>query len=123
VRGWAADDVEGFYSRYARARDVGVDAIVEECFDIADDGRNDWMEREDPENPGWLFNGEHFARSRLRIDTRKWYGSKMAPKRYGERLALTDADGKPLQVAPIILAVLPDDETEDEDYTNPIGEG
>ena len=33
--------------------------------------------------------------ARLRVDTRKWYLSKLAPKRYGDRaqVALTDAEG------------------------------
>ena len=39
------------------------------------------------------------ARSRLRVDTRKWYLSKVLPKVYGEKLELTGSDGGPMQVA------------------------
>ncbi len=60
--------------------------MAEEILAIADDGRNDWMEINDPENPGWRFNGEHVNRSRLRIDTRKWLLAKLMPRRYGERV-------------------------------------
>lgn len=99
VRRWYVDDVEGFAPQYARARDIALDLMAEDVLDIADDGKNDWMERNDPENPGWLINGEHQARSRLRVDSRKWYLSKLAPKRYGDRLALEHGgvDGKPLE--------------------------
>lgn len=34
-------------------------------------------------------------RSRLRVDTRKWYLSKVLPKKFGEKLDLT-SDGKVL---------------------------
>src|SRR3990172_7086066 len=55
-------------------------------MDISDDGTNDWMASNDPENPGYRVNGEHIARSRLRVDTRKWIASKLKPKKYGEKL-------------------------------------
>ena len=32
--------------------------------------------------------GDAIDRSRLHVDTLKWYLSKLAPKRYGERLAV-----------------------------------
>lgn len=76
--------------RYAKAKEDGCDALFEELMDIADDGSNDWMETNDPDNPGWRFNGEHYQRSRLRVDTRKWALSKLKPKRYGERIELVN---------------------------------
>ena len=79
-----------FFAQYARARDLGLDAIADELFDIADDGQNDWMERHGEGNEGYTVNGEHVSRSRLRVDTRKWYLSKLAPKRYGEKLEVTE---------------------------------
>ena len=30
-----------------------------------------------------IYNGEFIARSRLRVDTRKWLASKLVPKIYG----------------------------------------
>ena len=84
------EDREGFFAQYARARDVGLDAMADELFDIADDGTNDWMERDGEGNPGYAVNGENVSRSRLRVDTRKWYLSKLAPKRYGEKLEVTE---------------------------------
>ena len=43
---------------------------------------------------------EHIARSRLRVDSRKWMLSKMIPKIYGDRLVteLTGKDGGPVEI-------------------------
>lgn len=81
---WLAQDLQGFRDQYARAREVQADVLADETQDIADDGRNDWMERNGQDSPGWQLNGEHVQRSRLRIDQRKWHASKLAPKRFGE---------------------------------------
>jgi hypothetical protein len=96
IRQWVTDDRDGFAERYLRARDAGLDAVADEIVEISDDARNDWMEREDPENPGYALNGEHISRSRLRVDSRKWYLSKMAPKRYGDQLRLQGDPDAPL---------------------------
>ena len=98
VRQWALDDREGFYAQYTRSRDIGLDVLADETLEISDDGRNDWVAKADPENPGYQYNGEAVGRSRLRVDTRKWYLSKLAPKRYGEKFAaeVTGKDGAPL---------------------------
>ena len=98
VRLWALDDREGFAAQYARAREVQFLAIADELLEIADDGRNDWMQRTGNDG-GWDLNGEHIQRSRVRIDTRKWMLSKMLPKVYGDKteVAVTGANGGPLQ--------------------------
>jgi hypothetical protein len=88
---------EGFQEQYARAREAQADAIMEDILDIADDGTNDWMERqnENGDSAGWSLNGEHVQRSKLRVDARKWMAGKLAPKKYGEKSAveLTGKDG------------------------------
>lgn len=77
-----------FLEQYTRAKEESADALIEESLDIADDGTNDWMERNNAEGEciGWQLNGEHVQRSRLRIETRKWMASKLKPKKYGERV-------------------------------------
>ena len=85
VRAWAVEDREGFSAQYARAREIGYHAMADELMDIADDGRNDWMERRGEEDAGWQANGEHIQRSRLRVDARKWMLSKVLPKIYGDK--------------------------------------
>ncbi len=72
---------------YTHARDAQADALFDETLEIADDGRNDWMERhnEEGEAIGWRENGEAIRRSQLRIDTRKWIAAKLRPKKYGDK--------------------------------------
>ena len=75
-----------FSDQYAKAKQESADAMFEEILDIADDGSNDWIENNDPDNPGYRTNGENIQRSRLRVDTRKWAMSKMKPKKYGDKI-------------------------------------
>lgn len=83
VYDWLARE-PSFAEQYARAREKQADAIFNECLDIADDARNDWMEK----NGGQVPDNEAVQRSRLRIDTRKWMAGKLRPKVYGEKLDL-----------------------------------
>lgn len=93
VRLWALDDREGFAAQYARAREIGYFAMADECVEIADDGRNDWQVRQDEEGGvAYQLNGEHVARSRLRLDTRKWLLAKALPKVFGDKLAIGGDD-------------------------------
>lgn len=91
---WAASDREGFSDRYAKAVEARALHWADEILDIADDSRNDWMEREDPDNPGFNLMGENIQRARLRVDTRKWLLSKMLPQ-YADKQKLdhTSSDG------------------------------
>ena len=95
-------DVVKLYQEALRAR---ADVFVEDMLDIADDASNDWMERNDPNNRGWLANHDNINRSRLRVDTRKWIAARMFPKKYGDRLAVTGHEDAP----PVMLAHLPAD--------------
>lgn len=88
VRGWVVDDLHGFSERSARAHAVGRESLAEECLDIADNAANDYMGRNDPDNPGWQFNGDHVQRSKLRIDTRLRLLGKWDPKKWGDKLDL-----------------------------------
>jgi terminase small subunit-like protein len=65
----------------------------DDLLEIADDGRNDWVEKRNAagEVIGWTVNGEHIQRSRARLETRKWLMSKRAPKRYGDKIEQTIA--------------------------------
>lgn len=84
---WLAGDKK-LSDQYARAREEQADFIFDEVLEIADDARNDWMERRGEEDAGWVANGEHIQRSRLRIDARKWMAGKLRPKVYGDKLEL-----------------------------------
>lgn len=80
---WVVDDREGFAAKYARARDIGIDSMADETIAISDDGSNDTY----LDDAGIVrTNSDVVQRSKLRVDTRKWYLSKIAPNRYGDRL-------------------------------------
>ena len=101
VRHWAVEDRDGFFAQYAKAREIGYHAMADETLEIADDGRNDWMQRDNGEEDGsYTLNGEHVQRSRLRVDTRKWLLSKALPKIYGDKVTqeVTGPEGGPVQL-------------------------
>lgn len=68
---------------YAQARQLGLDAWSEQITDIADECESDLLN--DAEGRP-VSNPAAVHRARLRIDTRKWLMSKLAPKRYGDQL-------------------------------------
>lgn len=107
LRGSTGDTPElaAFSDQYARAREWQADSHADEIQDIADDGRNDFMEVHGSEGElkGYLVNGEAIQRSKLRVDTRKWIASKLKPKKYGEKLDLTTGN-KPITNDPVDIA-------------------
>lgn len=79
--------------QFARARDLGFDAIAEECKEIADDGSQDYVQIDDGEgSPRLAFNAEHVQRSKLRVDTRLKLLAKWST-RYADRQMVVGADG------------------------------
>lgn len=58
-----------FAMAYALACRDRLDSMAEDCIAIADDSKSDEL-----------------SKARLRIDTRKWFLGKAAPKKYGEML-------------------------------------
>jgi len=88
---------EAFRDQYAHAREAQADAMLEDILEIADDGTNDSYTDEEG---NVRTNQDVIARSRLRVDARKWAMSKMAPKKYGEKLDLNHSGSVNLQ--PII---------------------
>lgn len=97
VRKWVREDPDGFGTHYARARELGYEALADEILDIADDNNSDTRKTEDGHE---MPDHEWMARARLRVDTRKWLLSKMLPKVFGDKLDVT-SDGKEL-AAPIV---------------------
>jgi hypothetical protein len=96
---WLAAD-ENFAARYTRAREMQAENLADQMLEIADDGSNDWMEKKDKdgENVGWALNGEAVARSKLRLEQRRWWAEKLRPKVYGTKVAVGGAaDMAPIQ--------------------------
>jgi hypothetical protein len=88
---WVAKDPT-IRDRYDIAISMRADHMAEEILDIADDGRNDTYTDDEGE-----VRTDHdvIARSRLRVDARKWLASKMAPKKYGDKVAIGGSDDMP----------------------------
>ena len=83
-RRWCRQN-EPMMTQYTRACEERAHTWAEEFMEVADDGSNDWMESNDPENPGWRENGEAIRRSALRIDARKWMMARILPKQFGDK--------------------------------------
>jgi hypothetical protein len=75
--------------------------MFDELNEIADDGSNDYMEKERQDGSSFtVVDSEHIQRSRLRVDTRKWYLSKVLPKKFGDKVDVT-TNGKDIPAIPI----------------------
>jgi hypothetical protein len=86
------DSDEQFVKQYARAKEEGHDFLAEQILEIADASENDIRTREDGST---YIDNEAVQRSRLRVDARKWYLSKLAPKKYGEKVTTELQGGDP----------------------------
>lgn len=92
---WLLEDKhEGLRDKYARAREEQADFYAEQIIEIADEEcttikHGDGDEAKEVEV---AFDSAAVARNRLRVDARKWYASKVAPKKYGDKLAVGQAD-------------------------------
>lgn len=97
---WLLDeDKKPFWEQYEKARNIQAELMFEELLEIADDGTNDYVEKERENGSTYtILDSEHVQRSRLRIDTRKWFLSKVLPKKFGEKLDMT-TNGKDLNIS------------------------
>jgi hypothetical protein len=86
---------------YAHAREDLIERIANEVMELADsdvpvigEGKKDW---------------QAIQKHKLQVDTRKWLLSKLAPKKYGDRLELAGDKENPLQVQTIDASKLSTD--------------
>lgn len=82
--------------QYARAREAQADKFADEIIQISDDGTRDtYLDADGNERT----DQDVIARSRLRVDSRKWLASKMAPKKYGDKVVNehTGRNGGPIE--------------------------
>lgn len=101
-----------FSDKYARAKELQAELLVDEMIDIADDGRNDTYQ----DDEGFVkVDHDVIQRSKLRVDTRKWIASKLLPKKYGEKITAehTGEDGNPIEHRSYI-AIIPAESTIEE---------
>lgn len=85
--GWVGEDAE-LANNYARAREDLIERIANEVIELSDvdvgmqpDGKKDWAA---------------VQKQKLQVDTRKWLLSKLAPRKYGEKLEVSGDPENPL---------------------------
>lgn len=98
VFSWIRADSE-FSDRYARARELQAEWYLDQIIEIADDCTDD-VEKIASSNGELKEVIKHSAiqRAKLQIDARKWTMSKLAPKKYGNKVELTGDPDRPLQM-------------------------
>lgn len=110
VMRWLQEDHHtGFRDNYARAREAQADFYAEEIIGIADEECT-YVKHGDGDEARKVevaFDSAAVARNRLRVDARKWYASKVAPKKYGEKIAVGGAEDLP----PVLTRTMTDAET------------
>lgn len=79
---WLAKHQE-FSEQYARACEIRAFVFAEEIVAISDDGSNDTYV---DDNGNERTDQDVIARSKLRVDTRKWLMARMSPKKYGDKI-------------------------------------
>lgn len=85
---------ESLGHRYARARAAQAQVMADEITAIADTPEPGIVITEKSDGSVETKRSDMIEHRRLRIDARKWLASKLLPKTYGERLALTDPSGE-----------------------------
>lgn len=91
VMRWMADDA-AFATKYARARVIQADFLEEEMSEIEDETLRGSL---DP------------AAARVVLASKQWRAAKLAPKRYGEKLAIGGADDLPALQSQAIVTLDP----------------
>jgi hypothetical protein len=87
--GWVNEDAQ-LAERYAHAREDLIERMASEVLELSDsdvpelaDGRKDWAA---------------VQKHKLQVDTRKWLLSKLAPKKFGDKMTLAGDAENPLTV-------------------------
>lgn len=82
---------EDMAKAYAHAREDLVERMANEVMEISDadveympDGKKDWAA---------------IQKHKLQVDTRKWLLSKLAPKKYGDKVTLAGDEDSPVAIA------------------------
>ena len=111
---WISKDA-ALYEQYARARDIGFDAIADQTAEIADTpvyGEIHESGGDDERSFSKSQTYEMTQHRRLQIDTRKWLLARWCPKRYGDKSALevTGKDGEAIKTETTSVVSMSNDE-------------
>ena len=95
--GWVNVDPD-LADRYTRAREDLIERMAQEVLELSGsdvglqpDGKKDWAA---------------VQKHKLQVDTRKWLLSKLAPKKFGDKLELTGDPDRPLAIQKIERVVV-----------------
>jgi hypothetical protein len=84
---WVSED-ESLRDSYAHAREDLIERMAQEVLELSDsevpetgDGKKDW---------------QAIQKHKLQVDTRKWLLSKLAPKKYGDKIEVSGDPANPL---------------------------
>ncbi|NQW36877.1 MAG: terminase small subunit protein [Flavobacteriales bacterium] len=75
--------------QYARATEFRGDAIFEEMLNISDNIEEGETVKIFTDGKTEIVTGDMIQHRRLKVDTRKWYLSKLNPKKYGDKTDIT----------------------------------
>ena len=85
---WRWTQADPFFKlQYEEARDFQCDYLADEIISISDDASLDIKGEDKYGNT--IYDKDHILRSRLMVDSRKWFCAKVRPRRYGEKPEVT----------------------------------
>lgn len=81
-----------FEPHYARAKAEGIDALVEDTINIADEPP--------PSTDKGAVDTGAVAHAKLRIETRRWYAERLAARKYGvlQKTEISGPGGGPIEI-------------------------
>lgn len=88
MRWLGEEDKKSFQDKYVRARELQADFLADEIIEIADKQRLTTVTNNTTAFGGQvsITKSDNYNRSKLQMDARKWKASKLAPKKYGDKL-------------------------------------
>lgn len=102
--GWVADD-RRLAERYAHAREALIERLAAETLAIADAPVGS--------TEHGTTDGGAVQKQRLQVDTRKWLLSKLAPKKYGDKVTLAGDEMNPVKIEAVRRIVIDDTDADD----------
>lgn len=106
VYDWLANpNYKEFTDSYARAREAQADLLADEIIEIADTEKRT-VSTNEGDQYSTVTESDNPARSRLMIDARKWKASKLAPKKYGDKVDVT-TNGENLNAPALKIEIVP----------------
>lgn len=103
IYSWLLDeDKKEFLDKYESARAIQAEMMFEELVKIADTPE-EGIETIEKGDLVEIKKGDMLGHRRLKVDTRKWYLSKVLPKKFGEKVDVTSG-GEKIQSNAIVFA-------------------